>query len=127
MESVPARNKIRHAYAIGCGSAFCRLKLYSAGNITLETREPTAPKFITRPKFPLRVYREVDHDEGFSFINRIFRRRIARPSGPRPIGRRQARQSAFRDVLQRGSAKAVRPRHALSALVLVSRLAENVR
>ena len=54
----------------------------------------------------------------------IGRRCLACPLGLRANRRQQAGQGAFRDIVQAGSAEAVRPRHALSALVLVSRLAK---
>ena len=45
----------------------------------------------------------------------------------RPNGRQEARHGAFRDIVHAGGASALRPRHALSALVLVSRLAKGLR
>ena len=52
---------------------------------------------------------------------------FAGSAGLRTNRRPKARQDAFRNVMQAGSAKAVRPRHAVSAFVLVSRVAAGIR
>ena len=69
------------------------------------------------------------HDESFGLCSRYCRGRFGSigPTCFRASRRQQARQGAFRNVVQAGSAEALRPRHAVSALVLVPRVAKGFR
>ncbi len=116
----PSEPVAREAY-----TAFFRFH----GEMCIVRRKPYSGRFRGPPNLPrvqLRQW-EADHDESIPFTGDGIDRRIIRLSPPCPIGRRQARQGAFRDVVQCGGTKVIRPRHAVSALVLVPRLAEDVR
>src|SRR5262245_24294077 len=76
-----------------------------------------------------RLNRENIHDQGFVLCSCCCGGRSVFAGATRFCAsrRQQTRQGAFRDVLQPRCAKAFRPRDALPALVLVSRVAKGFR
>src|SRR5438094_2707664 len=86
-------------------------------------RRVAAPSSIRRVAFPDADGREECDEDSIRSRHVPHHGRCAGAAGARAGGRYETRPSAFRDVVQSAGAEAFRPRDAVPAFVLVSRIA----